>query len=214
MSSLNKIVINGGKALDSRRSLASRAGSRRNTPAVSSARNSQRSRRNMEMLVKRVETRSRIIKKAFGEIKKVHPNEMSYESLKNCVVRYKLPLSKDAVRMLFEHARSANSLTEGSQQKASMLDLGKTIVSGRGENFSFRSINADQRGGIPAAEKQSSSKKKRLYGQGTVVAARVHFPESGEIAENIFCGQVQPFERAEFHVFRSIEPFRLLENSL
>eukprot|EP00945_MAST-04E_sp_MAST-4E-sp1_P002046 g2046.t1 len=159
MSSLNKIVINGGKALDSRRSLASRAGSRRNTPAVSSARNSQRSRRNMEMLVKRVETRSGIIKKAFGEIKKVHPNEMSYESLKNCVVRYKLPLSKDAVRMLFEHARSANSLTEGSQQKASMLDLGKTIVSGRGENFSFRSINADQRGGIPAAEKQSSSKK-------------------------------------------------------
>ena len=129
MSSLNKIVINGGKALDSRRSLASRAGSRRNTPAVSSARNSQRSRRNMEMLVKRVETRSRIIKKAFGEIKKVHPNEMSYESLKNCVVRYKLPLSKDAVRMLWTRA-------VGKQPNGGVAAEGVHV--GPGENDSLR----------------------------------------------------------------------------
>ena len=143
--------------MDSRRSLLSRAGSRANTPAKNSARTNRRARRNIDIIIKRVETRSRVIKKALREIKNNHPTKMSIESLKNCIVRYKLPLSEDAVQMLFEHAKSTKSLTEGSQQRATMLDLEKTVVSGRGGNFSFRSINITE-AGEEAVEKLTSQK--------------------------------------------------------
>ena len=93
----------------------------------------ERGRRNLDTLLKRVENRRKVIRKALREIKEAHPLNITYESMKNNVNKYKLPLADDEMRMLYDQALFINTRKRGllAMGEGNMLNLGQTVVSQR-----------------------------------------------------------------------------------
>lgn len=125
-ASLRKLSISGRVSRDA---LLTPSGSSRS----GLVRLTQRGRRDLDTLLKRVENRRRVIRKALREIKEAHPLNMTYESMKNNVKKYKLPLADDEMRMLYDQALVTNSRKRGllAMGEGNMLNLGQTVVSQR-----------------------------------------------------------------------------------
>ena len=67
---------------------------------------SRSSKRDVEMILKRIVARKRITNKAISDLLAVYPKEISFDSLQNIITKFKLPLSKDEAIMLFESSKA------------------------------------------------------------------------------------------------------------
>eukprot|EP00943_MAST-04B_sp_MAST-4B-sp1_P006506 g6506.t1 len=145
MSSLNKVSICGSNAerslVGSRQSshrsglnyntvnsIASLQSSARSRTHLGSRRMSRSSQRSVDMILKRILVRKKIISKAISDMLSVHPNEIGYDSLQNIIQKFKLPLSKDESLMLFENAKVLDEKDSNTKYNTWSSNVNSTVT--------------------------------------------------------------------------------------